>query len=40
MTDSAALSVDGVSKRFGGLVAVDGMSFHLCLLYTSDAADD
>ena len=29
MTDSAALSVDGVSKRFGGLVAVDGMSFHL-----------
>jgi ABC-type branched-subunit amino acid transport system ATPase component len=29
MTDSAALSVNGVSKRFGGLVAVDGMSFHL-----------
>ncbi len=29
MTDGAALNVDGVSKHFGGLVAVDNMSFQL-----------
>lgn len=28
-TATAVLAIDGVSKRFGGLVAVDGMSFEL-----------
>ena len=28
-TKNAALAVEGVTKRFGGLVAVDGMSFEL-----------
>ena len=34
------IEVEGVTKRFGAVHALDGVDLHVCLLYTSDAADE
>ena len=36
----ALLEVTGISKNFGSTHVLQNISLNLCLLYTSDAADE
>ena len=38
--DSCCLKLEGLNVRIQGEEILEDVSFHLCLLYTSDAADD
>ena len=34
------IQVENLTRRYGDFIAVDDVSFEICLLYTSDAADE